>query len=81
MGALGVMGVPLCNGYISKTLIHESIVEEIAFLSEAGQSITQMKVIEYLFLFAGGLTIAYMTKLFVAVFVEQMTSGMKKRNI
>lgn len=71
MGALGVMGVPLCNGYISKTLIHESIVEEIAFLSEAGQSITQMKVIEYLFLFAGGLTIAYMTKLFVAVFVEQ----------
>ena len=55
----------------AKTLIHESIVEEIALLAEAGQSITQMRVIEYLFLFAGGLTVAYMTKLFVAVFVEQ----------
>lgn len=70
MGALGVMGVPLWNGYISKTLIHESIVEEIALLAEAGKSITQMKIIEYLFLFAGGLTVAYMTKLFVAVFIE-----------
>lgn len=71
MGALGVMGIPLWNGYISKTLIHESIVEQIAMLAEAGQSVTQMKVIEYLFLFAGGLTVAYMTKVFVAVFVEQ----------
>ncbi len=71
MGALGVMGVPLWNGYISKTLIHESIVEQIAFLTETGQSATQFRVIEGLFLFAGGLTVAYMTKVFVAVFVEQ----------
>ncbi len=41
MGALGVMGVPLCNGYISKTLIHESIVEEIAFYQKQDKSITQ----------------------------------------
>ena len=41
-----------------------------------------MKVIEYLFLFAGGLTIAYMTKLFVAVFVEQPDDKWnEKRNI
>ncbi len=71
MGALGVMGVPFWNGYISKTLIHESIVEEIALLAEAGKSVTQMRIIEYLFLFAGGLTVAYMTKLFVAVFIEK----------
>ena len=30
-----------------------------------------MKTVEYLFLFAGGLTLAYMTKIFVAVFVEK----------
>ncbi len=77
MGALGVMGVPFWNGYISKTLIHESIVEEIALLAEAGKSITQMKIIEYLFLFAGGLTVAYMTKLFVAVFIE--SNGTEKK--
>lgn len=77
MGALGVMGVPFWNGYISKTLIHESIVEEIALLAEAGKSITQMKMIEYLFLFAGGLTVAYMTKLFVAVFIE--SNGTEKK--
>ena len=27
MGALGIGGVPLWNGYTSKTLLHESIVE------------------------------------------------------
>jgi hydrogenase-4 component B len=30
-----------------------------------------MKAVEYIFLFSGGLTVAYMTKLFVAVFVEK----------
>ena len=27
MGSLGIGGIPLFNGYVSKTLIHESIVE------------------------------------------------------
>jgi formate hydrogenlyase subunit 3/multisubunit Na+/H+ antiporter MnhD subunit len=70
MGILGITGVPLWNGYISKTLLHESIVEYIHILQEAGQSATFFKTVEVLFLFAGGLTVAYMTKLFVAVFVE-----------
>ena len=35
------------------------------------QSVFYMKTVEYLFLFAGGLTLAYMTKIFVAVFVEK----------
>ena len=29
MGALGIGGIPLFSGYISKTLLHESIVEYI----------------------------------------------------
>ena len=34
MGALGIGGIPLWNGYISKTLIHESIVEYAELLRE-----------------------------------------------
>ena len=70
-GALGIAGVPLFSGYISKTLIHESIVEYIELLAEHGRSIAVMKGVEWIFLLSGGLTAAYMTKLFVAVFIEK----------
>lgn len=66
VGALAIGGIPLFGGYISKTLIHESIVEF------GGGAV--MKLVEYLFLFSGGLTVAYMTKLFVAIFVEENSS-------
>ena len=75
MGALGIGGIPGWSGYVSKTLLHESIVEYIhgmehgeflsRFFTEGG-----MKSIEWIFLISGGLTVAYMTKLFVAVFLE-----------
>jgi len=76
MGALGIGGVPGWSGYISKTLLHESIVEYIHEL-ESGHMVSQfftvgnMKLIEWIFLISGGLTIAYMTKLFIAVFIEK----------
>lgn len=62
-GALAVSGVPLFAGYVSKTLLHESIVEY-----SGGWLFT---LVEWIFLLSGGLTAAYMTKLFVAVFVEK----------
>ncbi|MDO5338290.1 MAG: proton-conducting transporter membrane subunit [Eubacteriales bacterium] len=62
-GALAIGGIPFFGGYVSKTLLHESIVEY--------GSNWIIKGVEYLFLFSGGLTVAYMTKLFVAVFVEK----------
>ena len=75
MGALGIGGMPLWNGYVSKTLIHESIVEYTKLLEENVVSsmfrIGAMKEIEWAFLISGGLTVAYMTKLYVAVFVEK----------
>ncbi len=68
-GALSISGVPLFSGYVSKTLLHESIVE---FTAHGGvQATAFMKGVEYVFLFTGGLTAAYMMKLFVAVFVEE----------
>lgn len=77
MGALGIGGVPLWNGYISKTLIHESIVE---YTTLVGKGLTysifgtgMLHVIEWAFLISGGLTVAYMTKLYVAIFIEKNT--------
>lgn len=75
MGSLGIGGVPLWNGYISKTLLHESILE-YALASKAGElhsllSAADMRLIELLFLFSGGLTVAYMAKLYTAIFLEK----------
>lgn len=75
MGALGIGGVPLWNGYISKTLIHESIAEYIS-LVENGQTVSlfdagMLHGIEWAFLISGGLTVAYMTKLYAALFIEK----------
>lgn len=72
---LGVAGVPLFNGYVSKTLIHESMVEYIGMFPEMTGMAVFFKIVEALFLFAGGLTLAYMTKIFVAVFVEKNTDA------
>lgn len=68
VGALGISGVPLFSGYISKTLIHEGLVEYI-HLASSGEII--LTVSEWLFLLCGGMTAAYMTKLFIAIFVEK----------
>lgn len=62
-GALAIGGVPLFAGYVSKTLLHESIVEY-----GGGGLFT---AVEWLFLISGGLTVAYMAKLFIAIFVEK----------
>lgn len=91
MGALGIGGVPLWNGYISKTLIHESIVEytelvrngsiaavaSMSALAGTGTlfSAGTLQWIEWAFLISGGLTVAYMTKLYVALFVEKNTDA------
>ncbi|MCR5431429.1 MAG: sodium:proton antiporter [Lachnospiraceae bacterium] len=67
-GALGISGVPLFSGYVSKTLIHEGLVEYI-HIAESGTVL--LEISEWLFLICGGMTAAYMTKLFVAIFVEK----------
>ena len=76
MGALGIGGIPGWSGYVSKTLLHEGIVEYIHALEEGHLHIAfftagSMKTIEWIFLLSGGLTVAYMCKLFVAVFLEE----------
>lgn len=71
MGALGIMGVPGWSGYVSKTLLHESIVEYAEILQTLGLPAGFFRAAEWLFLISGGLTVAYMTKLFVCLFIEK----------
>ncbi|MCR5829402.1 MAG: sodium:proton antiporter [Lachnospiraceae bacterium] len=68
IGALGISGVPLFSGYVSKTLIHEGLVE---YIHVASNGHTFLQISEWLFLICGGMTAAYMTKLFIAIFVEK----------
>lgn len=77
MGVLGIGGMPLWNGYVSKTLIHESIVEYVfainAGIIPAFFGTSFMKAVEWIFLISGGLTVAYMLKLYVCLFWEKNT--------
>ncbi len=74
MGALGIAGVPFWNGYISKTLLHESIVE---YMNIHGVT-AGFKTAEWLFLISGGLTLAYMLKLYVCLFIEKNPYNQEK---
>ena len=65
-GALGIAGIPLFSGFVSKSLLHEAIVEY------AGHSgMLSIHVAEWLFLLAGGMTLAYMLKILTALFFEK----------
>lgn len=68
MGYLGIGGIPLLNGYVSKTLLHESIVEGTHLYHHYAGA---LKTVEWLFLISGGMTLAYMTKLYVCLFMEK----------
>lgn len=78
MGAYGICGIPLWNGYVSKTLLHESIVEYIEVLGARGADALPFQVLEWAFLLAGGLTVAYMAKLFAAIFLEKAPMGRER---
>lgn len=64
IGALGLMGVPLFSGYASKTMIHEGLAE----LAAETDGFSAYRAGEWLFLFAAGLTTAYMLKLYICLF-------------
>lgn len=70
-GALGIGGIPGWSGYISKTLLHEGIVEGIHHVHDSHMAALGLKCAEIVFLISGGITCAYMIKLFIAVFVEK----------
>lgn len=68
VGAMSIMGIPLFSGYVSKTLLHEAVVEYLHLYTEG---LLFFQISEWLFLIAGGFTFAYMLKLFICIFVRQ----------
>ena len=70
LGALGLSGVPLMNGYISKTMIHEGLVE---WVNESGLFV--FRLCEWVFLFAASLTTAYMLKTYICLFWQKNTDA------
>ncbi len=68
LGAAGIAGVPGLSGFLSKSLLHEGIVEWIAHLEEHGHSAGLYRLSEWLFLIAGGMTLCYMLKLYLCLF-------------
>ncbi len=72
IGALSIGCVPpLGSGFNSKSLLHEGILEYMHHLQHTGAAWWPVKLFELMFLFSGGLTVAYMTKLYVCLFWEK----------
>lgn len=70
--ALGLGGIPLFSGYISKTLLHEALLHYMGSHASFWYSAA-----EWLFLLSGGLTVAYMIKLFVVLFIDKPCQPVK----
>ena len=77
-GALGLGCVPFFNGYVSKTLLHEGIVECMHLAAEIGGPYILFLVAEMLFLLGGGMTIAYMMKLYFCIFIQKHPTDQEK---
>lgn len=72
-GGLGLGGIPFFNGYLSKTLLHEAILE---YAHHTGS--LWINGVEWIFMLTGGMTLAYMTKIFVALFLDRpVEAGIK----
>jgi len=85
LGALSIGCIPpLGSGYISKSLLHEAILELVHHLHDHGHPALPYEIVEIIFLISGGLTVAYMTKLYICIFWEknpgrqEKYDGMKK---
>lgn len=76
-GVLGIGGIPLFSGYISKTLLHESIAKAVQMYGAYPETVRLASLfqgVEWLFLLSGGLTVAYMMKLYIVLFIEKNTN-------
>lgn len=69
VGAISMGGLPLGSGYISKTLLHESLVEGVHHFE--GTEISQLLFfMECAFMITGGFTVAYLLKVYQMIFTK-----------
>ena len=75
IAALGISGIPGLSGFVSKSMLHESIV-----LCYHDSGLYYYKIAEILFLVAGGCTLAYMLKLFLILFFRKPSKEVEAFN-
>ena len=84
MAMLGIAGIPGWSGYISKSLLHEGLLEYIHELVHAGHAAGFYEFCEIVFIVSGGMTLCYMFKLYICLFWQKNETrqaeydGMKK---
>lgn len=64
IAALGIMGIPLFNGFVSKTLLHDAILESGIIAGHAGAVASPgwFSAVEWIFIITSGGTICYILK-------------------
>ncbi|MDW7739951.1 MAG: proton-conducting transporter membrane subunit [Bacillota bacterium] len=70
--AAGIMGIPGFNGYVSKTLLHHAIVEAFEH-----HHLWDLWLAEKLFMLTSGLTVCYIGKLFISIFLGKESDQLK----
>ena len=81
LGALSIACIPpIGSGYNSKSLLHEAMLELIVHQQEHGHIWVPYKAAEILFLISGGLTIAYMVKLYICIFWQKNPTRQEEYN-
>ena len=79
MASLGISSIPLFSGFIGKTLIYKGIWDSISIFRSL-QWETVIRIFNWVFMAASGLTIGYMTKIFTVLFIDRGETGMEKTN-
>ncbi|MDW7728757.1 MAG: proton-conducting transporter membrane subunit [Bacillota bacterium] len=72
--AFGITGIPGFNGYVSKTLLHHAIVEAFEH-----HHLWDLWTAEKLFMLTSGLTVCYITKLVITVFLGKIKPETNKK--
>ena len=73
IGVLSVIGMPGFNGFTSKTMLHEALIE-----AQHMYGGLFFKICEIVFIISSSFTVAYLLKIFVAVFIEKSNHEIKK---
>ena len=71
MAMLGIAGIPGWSGYISKSLLHEGLLEYIHELHHMGHAAGFYEFSEIVFIISGGMTLCYMFKLYICLFWQK----------
>ncbi len=78
MAMLGIAGIPGWSGYHSKSLLHEGLLEYIHELTAHGHAAGLYQFCEIVFIISGGMTLCYMTKLYVCLFWQKNPTRQKE---